>query len=263
MLKRKILAAVLPVVAAGTVVGSGFSAWHFGETQTQASNVAVGIEVSEVSNGVGSFKILLNGQSDLEYRDQDIRVYLDQSSGSEENRKDITRGISFDYGNSTSEQWNDLNSIVFTYTIDKTSYENLAAANMSLKFSFGVIFNETFLKWVTPKGLTETQDAVSYAWSSVSLKTTDKKSFTGGENSSVSLSGGQYTFSWTITTSTENDVNEMLQYVKKPNMYEDATPDNLDDDGGNVYYTDLVDDMDSLIGNDVITFTASAKLVED
>ena len=30
MLKRKILAAVLPVVAAGTVVGSGFSAWYFG-----------------------------------------------------------------------------------------------------------------------------------------------------------------------------------------------------------------------------------------
>ncbi len=47
MMKRKILAVVLPIVGCATVVGSGFSAWYFGEGGNAGSPISTGVLVTE------------------------------------------------------------------------------------------------------------------------------------------------------------------------------------------------------------------------
>lgn len=46
MMKRKLLAVVLPLVGCATVVGSGFAAWYFGEIETTGSNTAAQVNVN-------------------------------------------------------------------------------------------------------------------------------------------------------------------------------------------------------------------------
>ena len=48
MIKRKILAVVLPIVGCATVVGSGFSAWYFGQgVDSSAGSITTGVHVTE------------------------------------------------------------------------------------------------------------------------------------------------------------------------------------------------------------------------
>lgn len=60
MMKRKILAVVLPIVGCATVVGSGFSAWYFGEDvftgENGTTNVGVNI-TDEVTASKANLKI--------------------------------------------------------------------------------------------------------------------------------------------------------------------------------------------------------------
>ena len=46
MMKRKLLAVVLPLIGCATVVGSGFAAWYFGEIETTGSNTAAQVNVN-------------------------------------------------------------------------------------------------------------------------------------------------------------------------------------------------------------------------
>ena len=59
MMKRKLLAVVLPLVGCATVVGSGFAAWYFGEMVTTGDDAAAIVNVN-VTEEVMSAKGLLN-----------------------------------------------------------------------------------------------------------------------------------------------------------------------------------------------------------
>lgn len=47
MMKRKILAVVLPIVGCATVVGSGFSAWFFGDYINGSGSILTGVHVTD------------------------------------------------------------------------------------------------------------------------------------------------------------------------------------------------------------------------
>ncbi len=47
MMKRKILAVVLPIVGCATVVGSGFSAWFFGDYINDSGSISAGVHVTD------------------------------------------------------------------------------------------------------------------------------------------------------------------------------------------------------------------------
>ncbi len=257
MLKRKILAAVLPVVAASTIVGAGFSAWHFGDTTTNVDGIGVGISVTDPATGVGSFTVTLNNS--VQYDNHQIRVVLDQ--GTKNNRADNTKGISFEYN--TGSAWENLTSITFGYEIDKKTYDNLNAAHMDLTLTFSVVFKKGFCEWVSPKGSTLSSDA-SYEWSTLSLtKGTDGEGNTTFTHSPESLTGatsGSYKLEWKLDTSTTSEENKMLEYVKKPNAFSD-NKEQADEGDLNVYYDDLKAAMEKL-GGTAFTLSASASLSE-
>lgn len=257
MLKRKILAAVLPVVTASTIVGAGFSAWHFGDTTTNVDDIGVGIYVPEAATGVGSFTVTLN--KGLQYSNQQIRVVLDQ--GTNNNRADKTKGISFEYN--TGSTWESLTSITFGYEIDQKTYDNLNAANMKLTLTFSIVFKKGFCEWVSPKESTLSSGA-SYEWSTLSLtKDTDddgNTTFTHSPESLTDATSGSYKLEWTLDTSTTLEENKMLEYVKKPNAFSD-NKDQADVGDQNVYYDDFKGAMEKL-GGTAFTLSASASLSE-
>lgn len=148
MLKRKILAAVLPVVAAGTVVGSGFSAWYFGEfSTTNTSNVSVGIDVSDPgSQGIGELTTtLISEQGDpAEYDSASnyLVLNLDQGKGSDR-ISNVNKGISF-----TNTKNAVIKTIDFTYTISSADLKAIIAAGLELKIDVSMTMSSTLSKYV-------------------------------------------------------------------------------------------------------------------
>lgn len=47
MMKRKFLAVVLPIIGCATIVGSGFSAWYFGDYINGSGSISAGVHVTE------------------------------------------------------------------------------------------------------------------------------------------------------------------------------------------------------------------------
>lgn len=146
MLKRKILAAVLPVVAAGTVVGSGFSAWYFGNFGNESSStVSVGIDVADSSDSIGELTTsLLKGNLETKY-DQSTNypeLMLDQGTG-EDRITNEQLGISFVDNNNTK-----IDGIIFEYKILEKDLANLCTAGLSLKLSASITINTTLSEYV-------------------------------------------------------------------------------------------------------------------
>ena len=148
MLKRKILAAVLPVVAAATVVGSGFSAWYFGNfQQTNVSNVAINTEVTESGESIGTLKTyLLKSNSYTEYNSSSNfpKLQLDQGKGSER----ITNpnlGISFIDNNETPVA---VDGLVFEYSIPASDLKALLGAGFNLEISASIEISKTLANYV-------------------------------------------------------------------------------------------------------------------
>ena len=86
MMKRKFLAVILPIIGCATVVGSGFSAWYFGNPVVNGEGVIqLGIDVSEEVKG--SITITDSNISALDNK----KVMLDQGGL---NNTDVNSGIS-------------------------------------------------------------------------------------------------------------------------------------------------------------------------
>ena len=148
MLKRKILAAVLPVVAAGTVVGSGFSAWYFGEfSTTNTSNVSVGIDVSDTGNqGIGELTTTLipvEGEpAEYDSVSNNLVLNLDQGKGSDR-ISNVNKGISF-----TNTKKEVIKTIDFTYTISSADLKAIIAAGLELKIDVSMTMSSKLSKYV-------------------------------------------------------------------------------------------------------------------
>lgn len=263
MLKRKILAAVLPVVAAGTVVGSGFSAWYFNENTAGGEPLSVGIEIAPATNQAGNLSVKYNGSLDSV---TGAKVMLDQGTGN--NRNNYLKGISFT-SNETPLQTGSsgavsggLQTIDFTYKIGKTDFDTLDKANMSVKITLEVTLNETFAQYIDVSSAKDTTNTSNYAWCpDVALTENSRTNYAGtfDFNSCKAVNGDYYEFTFRIDLTTNNEVNTMLSYYQNSASGEGiettfAKPSNFTD------WNTMNTTLSKL--NDVINFKASVAISE-
>lgn len=221
MLKRKILAAVLPVVAAGTVVGSGFSAWYFGEfSTTNTSNVSVGVDVSDPgSQGIGELTTTLipvqGDPAEYDSASNYLVLNLDQGKGSDR-ITNINKGISF-----TNTKNQVIKTIDFTYTISSADLKAIIAAGLELKIDVSMTMSSTLSKYVDFRKAASDLDNNIYAQGNgVALKentaTADIYDFTKSIPVSSYDSDSNYTLTFALNlgsySADKPDWNGLLAY---------------------------------------------------
>lgn len=111
MIKRKLLAVVLPLVGCATVVGSGFAAWYFGEIETTRGNTSTSVNVNvtkEVNNASG----LLNFDEELTDDLSGNVLVLDQGGIN----SDETQGIMI--GSKTDNETVEKSDIDYSFTLN-------------------------------------------------------------------------------------------------------------------------------------------------
>lgn len=262
MLKRKILAAVLPVVAAGTVVGSGFSAWYFGSLTIKNKELKVSVDLQPEASAAGSISVAFNNGTLNESAVSDVKLRLDQGTGDfsaeGNNRKNPECGISFTYG-STSDSSNikTLDNIKFSYTINAEELKKLTDADLRVDLTLSVKIRTSLLDFVKVKS--------GYDWCP-DLNLSQNK--TEGEYtvyyntiSIVNATGNDYL----IDLSTdENEINAMLSYYSSTEVAETT---HKSKPLTSKAYTDFANGIQSVInnlkGDDAIVFNASAAVVEN
>ena len=140
MMKRKFLAVVLPIIGCATVVGSGFSAWYFGEYVTTGADgsTAVNVDVTdEIKTDQGNLKFTLDDSS----IDDTTTLILDQGGAKNES---LDSGIRF--GASTDTQTTAKNKMwkfKMTYdgasgTVDTDGLSIFEVYNAGLRIRFAV-----------------------------------------------------------------------------------------------------------------------------
>lgn len=88
MLKRKLLMTVLPLLTAGVIVGTGFSAWEFS-----------GVSLTDITTASVSITEEKYDQTTLTLNHKSLVLVLDQ--GGVDNANDVTKGIYFAESGST------------------------------------------------------------------------------------------------------------------------------------------------------------------
>ena len=122
MMKRKFLAVVLPIVGCATLVGSGFSAWYFGETANVPLNWQTNIDVSEEikdDTGVLSIKKATVEDNENALLDSDYLV-LDQGTVKTADLNYTKQGISFNASGNPDVVANNEKVWQFTATYSNT-----------------------------------------------------------------------------------------------------------------------------------------------
>lgn len=120
MVNRKITLGLLALVGGLTIVGSGFSAWHFGSADVKG-NSSINAQVTDVAENFGAITA-----SDV----AGLALQLDQ--GGYANKADADKGISFVQGLATYNT-----NITATYEIE--AGDSLHAKNAGLKASFDCV----------------------------------------------------------------------------------------------------------------------------
>lgn len=262
MLKRKILAAVLPVVAAGTVVGSGFSAWYFGTLTIKDKELGVSVDLQPEASAAGSISVAFNNRTLSESDVSDVKLRLDQGTGDfsaeDNNRKNPECGISFTYGDtSDSSKITTLDDIKFSYTIDAGELTKLSDANLRVELTLSVKIRTSLLDFVKVKS--------GYEWCpnlNLSQSKTDGE-YTVYYNTItiINATGNEYL----IDLSTDsNEINTMLSYYSSTEV---ANTTRKSKPLTSEAYTDFANGIQSVIddlnGDDAIVFNASAAVVEN
>lgn len=197
MLKRKMLAILLPIVAAATLVGSGFSAWYFGDTVTDLKNDVDIVITAEVGK-VGTLT-QFNGENGV----TPTHLILDQG-GYEENFDNPDAGISFGTS-ATTPITKGLVGATFKFASNET-YENLKSAGMGVYVTQTLKIHKTLLNYV------ELQNEVEFDNKD---DTTDENYviFTKADNTAVTADKN-----YTIDISTDSGTlkNHLLKYSDKP-----------------------------------------------
>lgn len=228
MLKRKILAAVLPVVAAGTVVGSGFSAWYFNSIGVYSSSTPVSTTITDMaSNGKGEFKVYYNSASSSGVgtelaEGETLRLTLDQGTGNDRVTA-LDKGISFSTSKGTK-----VSDITLRYIIPIDDYNSLFNAGLKLDAKLTITLDGTLANYVEIKSITgdsENELKGDYGWATqnVPFTSTDDGLTFVSTASDISLSdltgsGSEVTDKYydfkIILTTDENQSNTFLRYKK-------------------------------------------------
>lgn len=197
MLRRKMLAILLPTVAAATLVGSGFSAWYFGEKVTGLTN-EIDIVITNKVGAVGTLA-QFNGENGV----TPTHLILDQG-GYKDNSDNPNAGISFGT-NATKPITKGVVGAAFTFTNDET-YDNLTSAGMGVYVTQTLKVHKTLLNYVAlqneaefgNKDDTTDDNYVIYTKADDTAVTSDK--------------------TYTIDIGTDSDTlkNHLLKYSNKP-----------------------------------------------
>lgn len=197
MLKRKMLAILLPTVAAATLVGSGFSAWYFGDTVKGLTN-EIDIVITDEVGAVGTLT-QFSGENGV----TPTHLILDQG-GYEENFDNPDAGISFGTS-ATTPITSGVVGAKFTFTNDET-YGNLTSAGMGVYVTQTLKVHKTLLNYV------ELQNELEFGNKD---DTTDENYviYTKADDTAVTSDK-----TYTIDISTDRDTlkNHLLKYSNKP-----------------------------------------------
>lgn len=162
MLKRKLLMTILPVLSAAVIVGTGFSAWHFGNT-TDSETLNANVVVTEK----------VNHHIDLAVNTEMTRLLLDQ--GSTDGVR--TEGITFT--NDNHEDNKDVLTINLASSSAKTDY------TLTVRIDPDEALN-TYLEFVGDATID------GWAWSKASQTLTQNVTLTDGK-ATVTLDLGDKT----------------------------------------------------------------------
>lgn len=155
MLKRKIFAVALPIIAGATIVGSGFAAWVFGTQTSAASGPKFGIEVTdsidlkdvELKLWVTTRDDKLNQQTTELFTNQEFLVELDQGARREDpSIIENERGIRL-----KTKDGKVLEKIEAAIYCESDSLVNMKKAGFEVKLSTTITFNTTLLSYVNVK----------------------------------------------------------------------------------------------------------------
>ena len=127
MMKRKFLAVVLPIIGCATVVGSGFSAWYFGQDLTNGTdtNIGIGMNITEeIKASKANLTIDLGATTidDGATPDEEGRLVLDQGGLG---NNSVDSGIMFGSNTSTFTKTTSNKIWGFTVKYDGTSVQTV------------------------------------------------------------------------------------------------------------------------------------------
>ena len=147
MLKRKLVMTVLPLLTAGILVGSGFSAWTFGDGSANQNTVG-NIYVTPVEDKNISLSVTAPNA-----------LQLDQGTGDDKLTNTQT-GIQF--GNQNGNVFS--NDGTLSIAVSKDSSNNAQSCTITVTFGFDTATLGTYLEWSSddltvtiPSGITGTR----------------------------------------------------------------------------------------------------------
>ena len=151
MMKRKFLTVVLPIVGCATVVGSGFSAWYFGEAETTGDDGLASVSVTvtdEIKSAKGALKYVPLTDEKGELLTAEGVLVLDQGGA---NNESLDSGIMF--GDGTEKETVE-NTLSWQFKMSYVGNNNLTIfdiydAGLWLRFEVSVELKGSLGKYVT------------------------------------------------------------------------------------------------------------------
>ena len=231
MMKRKFLAVVLPIIGCATVVGSGFSAWYFGETTNKNGSGSFGVNIAitdEVKDATNSLTV----SSDVS-KLKDHKLLLDQ--GGYANKDNPDSGIMFtnsdplptQVSTTTGIDWN----FTITYNSTNTSIKQLYEAGLQIRFEFNITLSEgkdedseglnDYIE-VKPATVGITSTTGSLNASSTEFASSDGVTYSAQyilNGSGLDTKNAIYQFTLDMNTTESTFSNALFKYKQKPTDY--------------------------------------------
>ena len=256
MMKRKFLAVILPIIGCATVVGSGFSAWYFGDpgNAKREGSFGVNIDITEEVKDATNSLTISTGVSQF----NGYKLLLDQ--GGYANKSNLDSGIMFTNKTPTPAQVSTTSTIDWNFNVkyssSSTSIKQLYEAGLQIRFEFKITLSEG--KDDTSKGLNDyikvkpavvgiTSKTGNLTASSSKFDSSDGVTYSAQytlDGSGLNTKNAVYQFTLDMDTTGPTFSNALFQYIQKPQ----------DEDG--VEYQDMTE----ALSDANITFAVIAHL---
>ena len=228
MMKRKFLAVILPIIGCATVVGSGFSAWYFGDpgNAKREGSFGVNIDITEEVKDATNSLTISTGVSEF----NGYKLLLDQ--GGYANKGNLDSGIMFTNETPTPVQVSATNTIDWNFNIkyssSSTSIKQLYEAGLQIRFEFKITLSEAkgdaleglndYIEVKPAKvGITPTKGLPSD--SSTEFKSSDDVTYSAQyilKGSNLDLKEVVYQINLDMDTTDKTFSNALFQYKQKP-----------------------------------------------
>lgn len=205
-MKKKLLIAMIPVLGMGALVGSGFSAWVFGNEASQTFNFNGAVTVEPAT-----------GDLTLNCTPSGFNVTLDQGG-----KKNVDNAVGVAVSN--------LSTITFSLTTNDTTVIEAAEPKYEAEIQWSFALTDGEVEKNGTKNVNTYLTLTSYM-DNLEIGTYTSLTTTGGtlkDGVTYTYSGGTWNF--TITMPSEDKI---LNYVDKPSTYTEWQNMNNDLDGKN------------------------------